>query len=175
MKRECWLWMLGLSGFLVGGTFSFSAPFLADEFKERGIDVEYAGVVFSMYPVGRFLASFFSVYAMNRIGKSKLVRTNYFIVAIVFLAIGMSIYLHNKAVFCVINSLLRLMTGFIFGMASISMLAFGLSCYPSETASFSMAQNLGFGVGASICPAMGALFYHFFMVGWCHNGVGIWW
>ena len=52
-----WTWLIGCYGALVGGYNSFSAPFLAVEFKKRDIDVEYAGFVFSMYPIGRLLSS----------------------------------------------------------------------------------------------------------------------
>ena len=46
-------------------------------------------------------------------------------------------------------------------MAAISLSGYALALFPAEMARFVFTVSIGYGFGASICPAMGALIYHF--------------
>ena len=122
----------------------------------------YAGVVFSVFSIGRLLASAFSVMLMNRFGRAHLAQLNYLVVAAVFLAMGVTFYVRNSVAFCILNAVYRFIVGTFIGIGAIALLAITLNKFPDYTAELVMAQSIGFGIGSCIFPAAGALFYHFF-------------
>ena len=114
--------LVGWIAFLTGGTFSFTAPFLADEFINREIEEKYVGIVFSMHSVGRMIATLFSIYLINKLGRKLITKIGCFALFIVFLGTSLSTLIEHKAAFGILLLVLRLLNGAGSGIIMLSSL-----------------------------------------------------
>ena len=97
---------------------------------------------------------------MRLVGKTLLIKTNFLLVTVLFIGVGMTIFIQNNIIFSLLNGALRFAIGLALQL-QVSITAYVLTLFPTETPRFVFSLSIGFGLGASFCPALGALIYHF--------------